>query len=505
MRRRASAGVFSNPVLVGAVTMLVTTVATFLAYNANKGLPFVPTKQINIELPNGAALLPGNEVREGGFRIGIVSDMKPVPLRDGEVGAVAVLKIDAKNSEIPVDSKVDIRPRSVLGLKYVEIERGTSKRLLRDGDTLPLSQAHIPNELDQLYGMFDKETRDGARRNLRGFGDTFSLRGASLNRTIEDAPRFLAPLETVMTALAEPGTRFDNFFKELGDFTRVVAPVAERYAHSFTAGADTFEAWSRDPEALKATIERSVPSLDASISSLRVQRPFLVELENFSVALRDTAAQLPRTLPRIIPALETGIPVLRRSPEVNDELKGVLTSVRDLAAQPGTGRALRGLITTVGTLNPAVRFVGPYITVCNYFNYSWTHVAEHLSEPDMTGGSQRTLLNQAGRQDNAVGSLGATEPANGQNVRSGTPQFLHTNNYTAAIDEKGNADCESGQRGYLEKVSHYWPEDQKLVTDPRIPGNQGPTFTGRSRVPEGQTFSRRPEIGPAFPMELELP
>jgi hypothetical protein len=152
-----------------------------------------------------------------------------------------------------------------------------------------------------------------------------------------------------------------------------------------------------------------------------------------------------------------------------------------------------------------VRFIGPYITVCNYFNYSWTHVAEHLSEPDMTGGSQRTLLNQAGRQDNAVGSLGATEPANGQNVRSGTPQFLHTNNYTAAIDEKGNADCESGQRGYLEKVSHYWPEDQKLVTDPRIPGNQGPTFTGRSRVPEGQTFSRRPEIGPAFPMELELP
>ena len=39
--KRASAA--ANPVLIGAVTVLVTTVAVFLAYNANQGLPFVPT------------------------------------------------------------------------------------------------------------------------------------------------------------------------------------------------------------------------------------------------------------------------------------------------------------------------------------------------------------------------------------------------------------------------------------------------------------------------------
>jgi len=42
----------SNPVLVGAVTILVTTVAVFLAYNANNGLPFVPTYRVSIEVPN---------------------------------------------------------------------------------------------------------------------------------------------------------------------------------------------------------------------------------------------------------------------------------------------------------------------------------------------------------------------------------------------------------------------------------------------------------------------
>ena len=37
------AGIAGNPVLIGAATVLVVLVAVFLSYNANQGLPFVPT------------------------------------------------------------------------------------------------------------------------------------------------------------------------------------------------------------------------------------------------------------------------------------------------------------------------------------------------------------------------------------------------------------------------------------------------------------------------------
>ncbi len=40
--RRGQAALTASPVLVGAVTVLVTIVAVFLSYNANSGLPFVP-------------------------------------------------------------------------------------------------------------------------------------------------------------------------------------------------------------------------------------------------------------------------------------------------------------------------------------------------------------------------------------------------------------------------------------------------------------------------------
>ena len=56
-RRGAGASIAANPVLIGAATMLVIIVAVFLAYNANNGLPFVPTYQLKAQVPNAANLV----------------------------------------------------------------------------------------------------------------------------------------------------------------------------------------------------------------------------------------------------------------------------------------------------------------------------------------------------------------------------------------------------------------------------------------------------------------
>ena len=58
--------------LVGAVTVLVTIVAVLIAYNANAGLPFIPTYDLQAELPDAQKLVDGNDVRAGGFRVGVV-------------------------------------------------------------------------------------------------------------------------------------------------------------------------------------------------------------------------------------------------------------------------------------------------------------------------------------------------------------------------------------------------------------------------------------------------
>jgi hypothetical protein len=170
-------------------------------------------------------------------------------------------------------------------------------------------------------------------------------------------------------------------------------------------------------------------------------------------------------------------------------------ALRELAEAPQSTGGIRAAADTVNTLNPQLRYYGPFQTVCNYWNYWWYHVSEHISEPDFTGLSERAMINNAGRQDDSLGSMGANGPANGEHVEEGNAQHFHGPLYGVAVTDTGEADCEAGQRGYLERQARYAPSQYRIHADPRSPGAQGPTFTGRPRVPEGQTFTRLPETG----------
>jgi hypothetical protein len=343
--------------------------------------------------------------------------------------------------------------------------------------------------------MFDKKTRDASQENLRGFGDTFAGRGDAVGRTVEEAPRLFGHLQPVMHNLAAPETRLPTFFKELGDAARIVAPISKTNAHLFTTMADTWEAFARDPNALKAFISKQPPTMDAGIASFRVQRPFLADLTAFSKDFSGATHELRGALPEINPALETGTRVQRRVPELNKRLEGTFAALRDLTSAPSTNAALRALTATVTTLNPQLRFYGPYVTVCNAPNYFFTYLAEHFSEPDSTGQAQRALANSAGQQKNSLGAMGADHPANGEQVKSGNAQYLHGAPYGAAITPNGNADCEAGQRGFPERNARFYPKEYKIEQDARTPGAQGPTFKGRARVPAGETYTNVPETG----------
>jgi hypothetical protein len=83
--------------------------------------------------------------------------------------------------------------------------------------------------------------------------------------------------------------------------------------------------------------------------------------------------------------------------------------------------------------------------------------------------------------------------------------FFHGQTYGSAIDTAGAADCEAGQRGYPLRLNHFDPQARNFATDAHTPGDQGPTFAGRPRVPVGETFSRNPAIGPQLPYNPSNP
>jgi virulence factor Mce-like protein len=496
-RGRRSASVASNPVFIGAVTTLVVVVAVLLAYNANKGLPFVPTFELKVDTPNAARLVVGNEVREGGFRVGQITKIDPVGRRGG---AQLTLKLDSSATPLPADSGIRIRPRSALGLKFVELTRGRSRRELPDGATITAGAGAVGPELDDFLSTFDEPTRANIDRNLDYFGTALAGRGTALNRTLDALPRLFGDLPPVMRTLADPDTRLARLVTETADAARIVAPLSGTFARGFSGMADTFGALSRDPQALRETIARSPATLDEGVTSLPDTRPLLSRLAAISDEVRGTARELRRSLPAVNRALAAGTPVLRRTPEFTGDLQGTLRATRDLATSPTTDMALAGLTATMNTLNPTLRWAGPHVTVCNYFTYFWTFLADHLSDEDATGTVQRIQVKLAPlAQANSMMTFGAPQPANGgrvdpiQKAVFGDAAAFHGQEYGAAVTPTGQADCESGQRGYLDRLASGYPSNLDIVVDPRTPGAQGPTYKGRARVPAGETFSSEPD------------
>jgi hypothetical protein len=367
---------------------------------------------------------------------------------------------------------------------------------------LPERQTFVPVQFDDVFKMFDTKTRGAIQQNLVGFGDTLASRGSALNDTIAALPPLFGHLEPVARYLSDPSTELTRFFNGLNSFMGAVAPVAQVNAQLFGKMATTFGAIDRRPADLKATIAESPSTLSVSTQSLKVQQPLLVDLTTFGQNMAPATQSLKQALPILNPALEQGTQVLGRTPPLNQRLQETMVALRKLAESPGTTIGLNALVDTVQTLNPMIRYLGPYQTVCDDWNYWWTYLSEHLSEATSFGFAQRALLNSDNPfQPNGVGQQGANQPANGGGFDSpqGGNEYLHNPTYGSAVDTTGAADCETGQRGYPLKLNYFDPKQRLLDHDPHTPGAQGPTWNGRPRVPAGETFSRNPQTGPQLP------
>jgi virulence factor Mce-like protein len=513
-RRRGTASLVASPVLVGAVTVLIVIVAVFLAYNANNGLPFVPTYDVWAQLPSGANLVKGNEVRVGGFRVGVVD--KIVPQYDPRLQKTIArvhMKLDKSVQPLARDTTLIVRQRSALGLKYIELTPGHGRADYRAGDTIPLRFAGNPVEFDDVFSTFDKPTRDASRASLKGYGDAFAGRGESLNAAIAALNPFLVHLAPVMRNLADPSTQLDEFFKQIGNASAEVAPVARTQAVLFTNMADTFAAIDHSPANLRAAIEKSPPTLDTGIASFKVQQPFLADFADLSRRLRPVAASLPHTLPALNTAFRFGTSVLPKTVPLNQETGRLFKALDDLAKNPNTFLALKDLTTTVAVGAPLLTFAAPYQTVCNYTTNWFTGLSGHISE-DVKGGTiERVLVrnDNASTQPGKLGSSDNSRPADvPSNVNPKTTKLasgdyaeaLHGQPLSPAIDAAGNADCETGQNGYLtgpltgggryqarseQSFNPNNPSDpfytgdaggSHTVVDPNTPGLAGTTYTG---------------------------
>lgn len=454
-RRRGNTSIAANPVLIGAATTLVVVVAVFLAYNANSGLPFIPTYDVRVEVPNAAGLVEGNDVRVGGTRVGLINKITPVTQDDGTITGVLDLKLDEVVKPIATDTTVMVRPRSALGLKYVQLTRGTSSQDVPNGGSLPLAQAKpVPIEIDQFFDMFDDETRRGAQGSLQAFGDAFTGRGADINLAIQELDPLFDELTPVLTNLASDKTDLRGFFEGLAQSAAAVAPVAETQAAAFRSLDTTFSALASVARPyIQDSIDEGPESLRVATEELPKLRAFFAKNATFFTELQPGIDALADAAPALAEMTELGTPIIKRVPPFNKRIATTLKSVEDFSTDPLVGLGVKDLTSTAQIAEPAISYLAPAQTVCNYIGILLRNATSILTEGGTNGQLLRfSIVTAPGSLQPAPNNEGqpSSAPANGPAGGGNDPvNFLHSNPYPLTAAPGQARTCEAGNEKFL--------------------------------------------------------
>jgi phospholipid/cholesterol/gamma-HCH transport system substrate-binding protein len=447
-QRGREQSVFANPVLVGALTVLVTIVAVTLAYNANNGLPFVPRYTLNVQVRDASELTHGGDVRLGGTLVGFVNSVTAARDSDGRPIAVLNLKLDKSIQPLPIDTRFAIRLKGAIGLKYLQVLPGSSGRGFEDGATVPVSQSSATVDLDQVLSMFTPKTRAGVAASTLGFAAGLAGRGSDLNDAIGAFVPLLGDLAPVARNLASRQTDLAGFFRGLEGFASAVAPVAPTQATLFVNLDTTFRALaSVAVPFLQDWISQTPPTFQAVITDSPIIRPFLTDTGALFEESRPLVATARQNAPVLANVFAIGTRNLPGTAVLDQRLVSLSDRLASYGQTPSVRQGLDRLTLTMSSLRKPLAFLTPVQSSCNYVTLFLRNVSSLLSENSDSGTALRFVIVAI---DDVLG--GEAVPSHQPFLTPGTPGAghgpLHVNPYPNTDSPGQTPECAAGNEPY---------------------------------------------------------
>lgn len=293
---------------IGAVLAAASTVAFLGTGAGDGGSPY----QVRAIFRNAFSLVPGEDVKIAGVRVGKIDSLDVTPSQQ----AAVVLTITRPGfGDFRTDAECTIRPQSLIGEKFVECTPTQPRAVgeapapplpaIPDGrpgagqHLLPVGNTSRPVDLDLVNNIMRLPYRQRLGIIINEFGTGLAARGGDLRRVIRDADPALKATDRVLNLLA----RQDKVIADLAKQSDVsLAPLARerRRLQGFVdqaAGLATATAQRQQP--FRAQFQK-LPAL------LRELRPTMARLGGFSdqatPVLRDLGAQAP-AIGRLVKAM----------------------------------------------------------------------------------------------------------------------------------------------------------------------------------------------------------
>ncbi len=261
---------FRNVRRSGIVGLVLTALAVAITGSIGGLQIFSKHYSLSAEFDSASGLESGDPVRVAGVNVGSVSGIE----RNLEKGTVTVDMTIDDGIELSERTRAQVRLRTLLGKKYVELADPGAGRLLGDDDRIPLEMTDVATDVDTLlnsaeptlektdieslnsvFASTGEALDDGRAEELNQiFGDvstlasTIAAKEEDLRRLFDSADRLsraldgreaelntaIDGLDVVFGALAERQTELSGLVSGVGDLSDTLSPFLDRNEATFT-------------------------------------------------------------------------------------------------------------------------------------------------------------------------------------------------------------------------------------------------------------------------------
>ena len=277
----------------------------YIALNMGLHGPWSDEFALNAEFASANGLVPQAEVRVSGVHVGTV-----LTITDASDGGALVRMALQPTIRLRQDTRAVIRPKTLLGEKFVELVRSQSsgQAYLQSGATIPKTQTGQAIEIDDILNAMDAPTR-------QAMSESFQQLGVALDGRQQDVSAALGPLDSTMTnlrPLARVGEsrakELDRILTNLNTIMQALADEQDQLGHLVDSGDTVMSGIAARDQALAGTVRNGAAvfgSLDQAFSGVTAADRASLQKSPPTIAagrrvLNLTNAQVDQLLPELL-------------------------------------------------------------------------------------------------------------------------------------------------------------------------------------------------------------
>ncbi len=254
-----------NPILVGVISVAVLAVAMLFALSLNKLTFLRGVYTVNADFADAAGLTPDNEIRVAGLKVGKVKsiDLAP-PGADGVSDRVRVVLEVKSNIKLGSATEAEIKLKTLLGAKFVDMTPKGTAPFVRAGDVIPLERTHIPFEIYEVSNRGVKVLGDidGKALNdaLKELGTLFDDPKGNLGRALDG-------LAKATDGIKDRDAELQSLVQNGASILETLNSRSEQLGRIFDSGSQLLTALSARSDELRQFV-RGSNDLAVQVSSL---------------------------------------------------------------------------------------------------------------------------------------------------------------------------------------------------------------------------------------------